>query len=171
MIISHICCLHTGAYTQIQYLDISTGIFAYRMQNAFPSLRCRTWPFASCILPFLQCFLKLPCKDPAGGRYQEMLGDTGWILGREGGQCVLAPLAGCILCSAVQAACQGSCYCQALWMSTDLKYVCLFIYLLLLLLSVHQLLKYTLLLPQPVATSGIKTEYFRFFSWVFLSWK
>lgn len=52
-------------------------------------------------------------------------------------------------------------------MSTDLKYVYLFIYLLRHL-SVHQLLKYTLLLPQPVATSRIKTEYFQFFNEFFL---
>lgn len=148
MIFWHRRCPHTYTQTKcLKYLRIGS-------KRPFPHLEISHAPSLSCVLPFLQCFLRLTCKDvaaycwPAGlrraclgpqcrlwafGRYQGILGDAGWVLGGDGRQSVLAPSAGWTPRSAVQAACQGSCYCQAFWVSTDFS-IPLFIYLFIYLL-------------------------------------
>lgn len=114
------------AYMLSSYMHIHTDkmseILHTGSKRPFLSLKIPQAPLLSHILPCLQCFLGLtsemqPPLSPA--RLPELLRDVSLMLGGDGGQSVLAPVARWISRPAVQAVCQGSCYCQALGALAD----------------------------------------------------
>ena len=71
MIFWRMCCHRTCTCTQIKHLKYLPIV----SKRPFPRLEISPAPSLSCILPFLQRFLRVTCKDAAA--YQSVPGDAG----------------------------------------------------------------------------------------------